>query len=144
MKTCKKCGSCYEPVTTETICGDCVAKALIDNCSFPSLGGAVVPEPPADVGPVLTQKEAIALLGQLSLVEYAIEAAACGDDGGPLTSSPTQRRNVANTLRGLASKFEDLADAVDPLMVAPEQVVPIQKTEPADGEDTTSTPPAGA
>lgn len=142
----------------------------------------------------ITRREGVKLLSEMSLIEYALEAAICEDQGGPMTSSPTQRRNVSNTLRGLAAQFETLADVIDPLMDGQPpfrvgfevgDVVRIGKhpmllvldtiepngcvscispgdayirynatlsdlshasdnKQPADGEDTTSTPPAGA
>lgn len=62
----------------------------------------------------LTPREAIRLLGRMDLVEYSLEAAACGDQGGPLTSSPVQRANIARVLRRLGEDFESLADVIDP------------------------------
>lgn len=59
-------------------------------------------------------KAGIALLGKMEIIEFAVEAAIIGDNG-PLTSSPTQRRNMALILADVASSYALLAARIDPL-----------------------------
>lgn len=79
----------------------------------------------------IDRKSGIGLIRRLELITHAIEAEVIGD-AGPLRSSPTQRRKMALTLRGLAADFAAIADRIDPLR------------ETAGAEDTTSTAPAAA
>lgn len=68
-------------------------------------------------------KAGIALLEKMNLIEFAVEAAIIGDNG-PLTSSPTQRRNMALVLADVAASFAILAARIDPLAEpAPEEKV---------------------
>jgi hypothetical protein len=62
----------------------------------------------------IDMKAGIALLGKMELIEFALEAAIIGD-AGPLTCSPTQRRNLALILADVAAEFCELADRIDPL-----------------------------
>lgn len=66
----------------------------------------------------LLQKDIIHLLSRMEIIEFALEAAACGDNG-PLTCSPTQRRNMVIILRAVARKFEDIAREIDPIGPVP-------------------------
>lgn len=59
--------------------------------------------------------EAVALMGKLDFIEFALMAAASGDVGGPLTGSPTMRRNAANLLKDAAQSMAELAAKIDPL-----------------------------
>lgn len=84
-------------------------------------------------------KEGIALLGRFDLLEYAISAALSGDQGGPLTSSPASRRNMALILNDTARTLDELARHVDPL-----RAPTIEFQNPDSAEDTTSPTEPGA
>lgn len=62
----------------------------------------------------IAPKEGIALLESMSMVEWAVQAAICGDNG-PLTSSPNQRRNMALVMADLSARLCSLATRIDPL-----------------------------
>lgn len=70
----------------------------------------------------LAFKEGTELLNKLAIIEFAIEAAISGDNG-PLTSSPTQRRNMTILLADMAASFAVLAARIDPLGEEPEDKV---------------------
>lgn len=68
---------------------------------------------------ILTAKAGIDLLERMALVEYGVHCEITGDPG-PLTASPTQRRNMALVLIDLAATFHVLANRIDPLADAAE------------------------
>ena len=94
---------------------------------------------------IMTTKEATRLLAELNFAEYCLEALACGDPGGPMTSSVTQRRNVARRFASLGERLSALGEAVDPTWdpIPGTMGNPVNK-KASDGQDTTSNPPEAA
>ena len=65
--------------------------------------------------PPIDMKEGIALLGRLSLIEFAVESCISGDPASPLTSSAAMRQNLTHVLSDTARTLDEIAAKIDPL-----------------------------
>jgi len=65
--------------------------------------------------PPIEFKEGIALLGRLSLIEFALESCISGDPASPLTGSGAMRQNLTHILTDTARTLDEIAAKIDPL-----------------------------